>query len=173
VRTTTITRHLAAPRARVYAALVEADSVKQWRFPSGMRCEIHEFQSREAGAVRVSLTYEAPDRMGKTTAHTDTYSGRFARLVPDELVVEVDEFETADPSLAGAMTSTITLRDAPGGGTELVATHEGLPPAVSLEDNELGWREALARLEALLSRPETAPLRGDVRREPFPEEASA
>ncbi|MGH3648800.1 MAG: SRPBCC domain-containing protein, partial [Micromonosporaceae bacterium] len=89
------------------------------------------------------------DRVGKTTAHTDTYHGRFAKLVPDELVVEVSEFETADPALSGEMTITISLADA-AGGTDLVAVHEGLPSGVLPADNELGWRESLARLAALV-----------------------
>lgn len=73
-------------------------------------------------------------------------------LVPDTLIVEVDEFETADPALRGEMTSTIELFDA-GDATEVVATHEGLPPALSLADNEIGWRMALDKLAALVSRP--------------------
>jgi uncharacterized protein YndB with AHSA1/START domain len=114
-----------------------------------MTCEVHEFEPREGGAIRVSLTYEAPDRTGKTHGRTDTYRGRFVRLVPDELVVEADEFETDDPALRGEMTITIRLSDTPS-GTELVAVHEGLPDAVPPADNELGWREALARLAALV-----------------------
>jgi uncharacterized protein YndB with AHSA1/START domain len=102
--------------------------------------------------VRVSLTYEAPDRVGKTQGRTDSYHGRFAALVPDELVVEVDEFETADAALQGEMTITIRLRDA-AGGTELVAQHDGLPPGVPPRDNEVGWQQALARLAALVEQP--------------------
>jgi uncharacterized protein YndB with AHSA1/START domain len=98
------------------------------------------------------LTYDERDRTGKTHGRTDTYNGRFVRLVPNELVVEVDEFETDDPALRGEMTSTISLSDADG-GTELVAVHEGLPAGVSAEDNELGWRESLARLAALVEAP--------------------
>jgi hypothetical protein len=49
-----------------------------------------------------SLTYEEPDRAGKSHGRTDTYRGRFVALVPGELV------------------------------------------------NEVGWREALARLAALV-----------------------
>ena len=63
--------------------------------------------------------------------------------------MEVDEFETADPQLAGEMTMTITLRDS-NGSTELLAVHEGVPPGVAPEDNELGWRMALDRLAALV-----------------------
>ena len=89
------------------------------------------------------------DESGKSGAHTDTYRGRFERLVPGELVVEVDEFETDDPSLQGEMTMTFRLADTEG-GTELVAVHEGLPPGVSAELNEVGWNESLDRLAALV-----------------------
>jgi uncharacterized protein YndB with AHSA1/START domain len=75
-----------------------------------------------------------------------------AELVPDQKVVEVDEFETGDPALSGPMTITVTLADAEDGGTELVAVHEGLPPGVREEDNELGWTESLTRLAALVER---------------------
>jgi hypothetical protein len=47
------------------------------------------------------------------------------------------------------MTMTIALRDSDG-GTELLAVHEGVPPGVAPEDNELGWRMALDRLAALV-----------------------
>ena len=47
------------------------------------------------------------------------------------------------------MTITITLADAEG-GTDLVAVHEGLPSGVVPSDNELGWRESLARLADLV-----------------------
>jgi len=151
--TTRVTRHIRAPRPAVYRALVDGEAVAQWRFPVGMTCEVHEFHGVEGGTLRISLTYEAVDRVGKTAGRTDTYRGRFARLVPDELVVEVDVFESADPGLTGEMTSTIRLADAPGGGTDLVATHEGLPASVSPEDNETGWRHALDRLAALVEGP--------------------
>src|SRR5919197_2020944 len=137
---TRVTRFLAAPRDRVYEALLDPEAVVRWRFPAGMTCDVHEFAPHEGGALRVSLTYDAPDRAGKTTGRTDTYHGQFIRLVPNELVVEVDEFETSDPAFRGEMTITISLRDA-NGGTELVAVHEGLPEGVSPADNELGWRE--------------------------------
>jgi len=91
-----------------------------------MTSEVHEFEAREGGAVRISLTYDAPDRAGKTSGRTDTYRGRFVRLVPNELVVEADEFESDDPAMRGEMMTTITLSDADG-GTELVAVHDRLP----------------------------------------------
>ncbi len=134
----------------MYRLLIEPDAIAKWKVPEGMTATIHTFEAREGGAIRVSLTYDAPSATGKTAAHTDTYHGRFVRLVPNELVVEADEFETGDRALRGEMVSTIRLRDAAGGGTELEAVHEGVPDAVAPELNELGWRESLARLARLV-----------------------
>jgi uncharacterized protein YndB with AHSA1/START domain len=142
--------HLNAPRERVYTALIDPDAVARWKVPSGMACQVHTFDGREGGTFRISLTYDAPDRAGKTAAHTDTYHGRFAKLVPNELVVEVDEFETEDPALRGEMTITIELADDGAGGTDLAAVHDGLPSGVSAADNETGWRESLTKLAALV-----------------------
>ncbi|QNN53952.1 SRPBCC family protein [Nocardioides mesophilus] len=149
--TTRVSRHLAAPRSQVYAALIDPEAVARWKVPAGMTCVVHDFDAREGGEFRISLTYRSPERQGKTDAHTDSYRGRFVTLVPDERVVEVDAFETDDPALAGEMTITITLTEADG-GTGLVALHEGLPSGVSLADNETGWRESLDRLAALVER---------------------
>ena len=71
------------------------------------------------------------------------------KLVENEQVVEVDEFETTNPALQGEMTSTITLTDSDG-GTDVVAVHEGLPSGVLTADNETGWRMSLAKLAALV-----------------------
>lgn len=133
----------------VYDALLDVRAVAAWKVPEGMTCQVHEFDPREGGSFRISLTYDEPAATGKTTSHTDTYHGRFVRLVPNEQVIEVDEFETDDPALRGEMTVTITLTDADG-GTDLLAVHEGLPPGVSVADNELGWRMSLGKLAALV-----------------------
>jgi uncharacterized protein YndB with AHSA1/START domain len=148
--TTRVTRHIDAARDLVYRALVDRDAVAAWRFPDGMTCVVHEFEGVEGGALRISLTYDSADGVGKTAGRVDTYRGRFARLVENELVVEVDVFESDDADLTSEMTSTIRLADAPQGGTDLVATHEGLPASVSPEDNEAGWRQALDRLASLV-----------------------
>ena len=146
---TRVTRHINAPRDVVYRALLDPRAVVRWKVPDGMTCHVHEFDAREGGSIRISLTYDEPSETGKTTAHTDTYHGRFVKLVPNEQVVEVDEFETTDPALRGEMTITITLADADG-GTDLVAVHDRLPRGVSPADNETGWQMALSKLAALV-----------------------
>jgi uncharacterized protein YndB with AHSA1/START domain len=148
-KTLSISHRINAPRSIVYRALLDPRAIAKWKVPNGMTCEVHAFDAREGGSFRISLTYDAPTETGKTTAHTDTYRGRFVKLVPNQQVIEVDEFETTDPALRGEMTITFTLADADG-GTELLATHDGLPPGLSPADNETGWRMALAKLAALV-----------------------
>src|SRR3954453_6190751 len=146
---THIRHRINAPRAAVYRALLDAGAVAKWMVPAGMTSQVHSFDPREGGAFRISLTYDAATGTGKTTAQTDSYHGRFVKLVPNEQVVEVVEFETADPALQGEMTISFTLTDA-GGGTEVGAVHDGLPPGLSSADNETGWRMSMANLAALV-----------------------
>lgn len=141
--------HVNAPRTAVYEALIEADAVASWRVPIGMTSEVHEFEPREGGRFRISLTYTAATATGKTSDATDTFHGRFIRLVPNEQIVELIEFETTDPDLSGEMTVTTTLVDA-GGGTDVAVTYDGLPRGVSAADNETGTRMALAKLAVLV-----------------------
>ena len=138
-----------APRAIVYRALLDASAVATWMVPAGMTSHVHSFDAREGGSFRISLTYDAPTGTGKTTAGTDTYHGRFVGLVENEQVVEVVEFETADPALRGEMKITISLADADG-GTDALAVHEGLPRGLPRADNEAGWLSSLAKLAALV-----------------------
>jgi uncharacterized protein YndB with AHSA1/START domain len=155
VATTRTSRHIRAPRPLVYRALLDPGDVRRWMVPDIMSSHIHQFDAREGGAFRISLTYDtpsdgAPAGTGKTTARTDTFHGRFVRLVPDTEVVQAVEFETGDPALGGEMTITYTLADAGDGGTDLASVHENLPPGVRPEDNELGTSQSLAKLAALV-----------------------
>src|SRR6185503_3080275 len=127
---TRVIQHVNAPRAQVYRALLDPDAVARWKVPDGMTSRVHAFDAREGGAFRISLTYDAPAGTGKSSAQTDTFHGRFATLIPDEKVVEVMEFETADPAMQGEMTATFTLVEA-AGGTDVHAVHEPLPPGLS------------------------------------------
>jgi uncharacterized protein YndB with AHSA1/START domain len=133
----------------VYRALIDARAVAAWMVPIDMTSHVHTFDAREGGAFRISLTYDAPTGTGKTTAHNDTFHGRFVKLVANEHVVEVIAFETTDLALRGEMTITYALTDADG-GTDVLAVHDGLPPGVSTADNEIGWRISLAKLAALV-----------------------
>jgi uncharacterized protein (DUF1810 family)/uncharacterized protein YndB with AHSA1/START domain len=154
--TTRVGRHITAAPAAVYRAMLDPLAVARWRVPDGMTCEVDQFEAREGGAFRISLSYDSPDRTGKSSGHTDTYHGRFIWLVPDEQVVEVLEFETTDPALQGAMTITTTLT-AVDGGTDVLILHEGVPDVVPRADNEAGTRMTLANLAHLVEEGGTAP----------------
>ena len=146
-----VTQRVRAPRAVIYRALLDPQAIEAWRVPEGMRCVVHEFAAHEGGRFRVSLSYDDPAATGKSGRHTDTYHGRFAKLIPDEKVVEVLEFETEDPELQGEMTVTTTLTDADG-GTDVTIAYENLPAGVPAADNRLGTQMALTKLAALVDR---------------------
>jgi uncharacterized protein YndB with AHSA1/START domain len=148
---TRIARRINAPRANVYRALIDPRAVSVWMVPNGMTSQVHGFDAREGGSFRISLTYDGAAGTGKTTAHTDTYHGRFVKLVPDSQVVQAVEFETDDPAMRGEMTITFTLTDADH-GTDVHAVHEHLPRGLSPADNEKGWRMSLDKLAALVER---------------------
>lgn len=147
--TTRIARHIDAPPARVYRALLDPTSVQHWMVPDGMTSCVHSFDAREGGTFRISLTYDQPTDTGKTSAQTDTFHGRFVRLLPDAEVVQAVEFETNDPAMQGEMTITYTLADV-AGGTDLVGVHENLPPGVAPADNELGTSMSIEKLARLV-----------------------
>lgn len=149
VSTTRLTRRIRAPRPLVYQALLDAKAVQHWMVPDGMTSHVHSFDAREGGTFRISLTYDAPTTAGKTSAQTDSFHGRFVKLVPDTEVVQVVEFETDDPAMKGEMTVIYKLADA-GDGTDLIGMHENLPPGVSPADNEVGWSMSMDKLAAYL-----------------------
>ena len=145
-----MTRRISATPARVYRALTEPADVKAWMVPDGMTSEVHEFVPRVGGRFRISLTYDGGE-VGKSDAHTDTYSGRFVELVPERRVVQEMEFETDRADLRGVMTTLFELADV-NGDTELTAEHHNVPEGIPLADNELGWRLSLDKLARLVER---------------------
>jgi uncharacterized protein YndB with AHSA1/START domain len=98
----------------VYRTLLDAEAVQEWMVPEGMTSQVHLFDPREGGMFRISLTYDTPTNEGKTSAQTDSFHGRFVKLVPDTEVVEVVEFETDDPALRGERQARGTRRTALG-----------------------------------------------------------
>jgi uncharacterized protein YndB with AHSA1/START domain len=123
--------------------------------PDGMVSRVHEFDARQGGTFRISLTYDAPTTAGKTAAQTDTFHGRFTKLVPDTEVVQMVEFESEEPTMQESMTITYRLVD-DGDGTILTGVHENLPPGLSPADNELGWNMSIGKLAELVETAEQA-----------------
>jgi uncharacterized protein YndB with AHSA1/START domain len=145
---TRVPRIIKAGRKAVYQAFLDPDSVASWLAPDNMRGHAHNFDAREGGKFRMSLTYQEPGHLpGKTSRDTDTFQERFVELVPHARIVEVVEFESHDKAFAGEMKMTVSLAD---GGTEITILCEDIPKGIRPEDNELGCKESLQKLAALL-----------------------
>jgi uncharacterized protein YndB with AHSA1/START domain len=148
---TSVTRLIRAPREAVYRACLDPEALAAWRVPDNMVGHVHAFDAREGGVLRMSLTYLDADQSprGKTSQDTDTFQSRFVELVPGEKIVEAIEFESEDPRFSGEMTITTTLADA-AMGTDVTILCQGLPAGVRPEDNEMGTRQSLQKLAALV-----------------------
>jgi uncharacterized protein YndB with AHSA1/START domain len=148
-----VSQTVQAPRSAVYDAFMSADALLAWLPPQGMRGAIQDFDPREGGGYRMTLTYDrpGPETRGKTTADSDTVEVRFLRLVSDELIVQAAEFDSEDPGNAGVMTMTWTFADAPG-GTVVTVLVENAPAGVSEEDHAAGIRSSLENLAVFVAR---------------------
>ncbi len=148
---TQVSRIIKSPRPKVYQAFLDPEAVAVWLVPDTMRARVHTFDPREGGRFRISLAYQNPEdsQRGKTAGDTDTYHGRFVKLVPDEMIVELIEFETQEPGFAGEMRMTVRLAEVDG-GTEVSLLYENVPVGIRPEDNELGSRQSLQKLAALV-----------------------
>jgi len=144
---TKVSRIIRAPRKVIYEAFLNPETLASWRAPKNMEARVDEFDAREGGAYRMSLTYTEPEGSpgGKTSEDTDTFQCKFVELVPYEKIVELIEFESSDPRFAGEMTMTTSF-SAAGKGTEVTVLCENLPTGIGPEDNELGCRSSLQNL---------------------------
>lgn len=149
---TCVTKIIRAPRAAVFAAFLDADALAAWLPPAGMTGQVHRFEPRTGGRIHMSLPYPDPKASsGKSTADTDTFRGRFTELVPNERIVWIVEFESADPAFAGEMSMITTFADV-SGGTEIAITCENIPTGIAPEDNAMGCRSSLQNLATLLEK---------------------
>ena len=149
VGSTRVSRIIKAPRWTIYQAFLDPASLVAWLPPEGMKGRLYEFDAREGGAYRMSLTYVKSDHLprGKTSDRTDMVRGQFLELIPDERIVQLIEFESKDPAFAGPMTIKWTLADVPG-GTEVTILCENAPEGIRPNDHEAGFRSTLENLAA-------------------------
>lgn len=149
--TSDVSQVIHAPREAVFAALLDPQQRVKWLAPDNMKGVIHSFDPREGGTYRMSLTYQDVEQSlgGKSTADTDTFTGRFEKIIPNEKVVEVVIFEADDPKFSGEMRMTWRLKDVEG-GTEIGLLTEDIPSGISPADNAEGSRMSLRNLAALL-----------------------
>ena len=74
---------------------------------------------------------------------------RFVELIPDERIVESVEFESDDPSFAGKMILTTSLREVVD-GTRVTFTAENVPAGIGQAEHQRGMESTLKKLAILL-----------------------
>ena len=148
-RSTCVSRIIKAPRRTIYRAFLDPEALVSWLPPAGMKGRVYEFDAREGGAYRMSLTYVDSNHSprGKTSEHADVVRGRFLELIPDQRIIQLIEFESKNPAFADPMTLNWTLTDAPG-GTEVTILCENAPEGIQPDDHEAGFRSTLENLAA-------------------------
>ena len=134
-RTDTASCVIAAPPARVFAALVDRDALQAWLPPDGMAATFERFDARPGGSYRLVLTYLDPSSApGKTTADADVVEVRYVDIVPGVRVVQAVDFESDDPAFAGTMTMTwevVAVDD----GTRVDITATDVPDGIGADDH--------------------------------------
>jgi uncharacterized protein YndB with AHSA1/START domain len=151
-RTDIASRVIAAPRERVYAALVDPDALVAWLPPNGMTGRFERFDARPGGSYRMVLTYaDAWAARGKATADSDIVEARFVDMVPGVRVVQAVDFVSDEPGYAGTMTMTWEVARV-GAGTRIEIRAANVPDGISAEDHAAGLASSLANLAAYLER---------------------
>lgn len=133
-------RVLRAEPAKVYRAFLDADAVARWMPPNGFTCRVEQLNAEVGGAYRMSFR-----NFGTGNGHS--FGGKYLELVPGERIRYTDEFD--DPSLPGAMETTVTF-NAVESGTDLEIVQEGIPDVIPPDLCYLGWQESLEHLARLV-----------------------
>lgn len=141
-------RTLSAPPPVIYRAWLDPQMLRRWLAPGVMECARAEVDERVGGRYRVWHTQAGDDVGG--------FEAEVLELVPDERIVLRWGFVGPDRDAGPAFDSrlTITLGQAPGGGTKLVLLHERLEelaaamPEVAKQVGP-GWDAVLDQLAAV------------------------
>jgi uncharacterized protein YndB with AHSA1/START domain len=143
-------RTIPAPPHRVYRAWLDPEVLRKWLAPGEMTVTRVEADERIGGAYRIWQASPEGDDVGG-------FEWELLELVPDRRIVFLWRFVGPDRVADRAHDSrlTVTLRELPGGATELTLVHDRLDafraamPDI-VEQVGPGWRMALDKLPAAL-----------------------
>ncbi|SHM78902.1 SRPBCC family protein [Gracilibacillus kekensis] len=140
-------RVIKASPQTIYKAFVDPNALVSWLPPKDMKGHIYEFDARDGGAYRMSLTYVDTDHslQGKTSENTDIIKGKFLEFVPNKRVVQLIEFESEDPVYSGEMIMTWTLTAVPK-GTKVSIDCKNVPEGIQKADHKVGLSSTLENL---------------------------
>lgn len=131
-----ISREIAAPRARVFAAWTDASQALLWMAPKGVTLLECKMDVREGGGwLR---------RMRRTDGSVITKYGAFREIVSPERLVFTYNTTYADGSIEPETLVTVTLDDL-GGRTRLTLRHANFATGQSAISHRGGWTTCLER----------------------------
>jgi uncharacterized protein YndB with AHSA1/START domain len=138
-----VTRTLRAPVRRIFSAWTDPDTLHQWWGPDDVTTHELIIEPRVGGQLLWTLSDSDGDRV--------TVSGEVFNLVPREQLGFTWTPEGRDWPHASRV--NMDLRE--GRGVEIRIIHEGLPDKRAIVRHQKGWEAALARLDQLVSTPES------------------
>lgn len=135
-------RSIPAPPEAVYAAWLEAETLKRWFAPSDdFETVIHRADGKVGGEFKLE--------MRKPDGSVHIAHGTYKELVPAKRIVFTWTWDNHPED----GNSLISVDLAPEGkGTKLVFTHEQLPTAKSRDNHAKGWTGCLDRLVRAIGR---------------------
>lgn len=134
----TVTRHIRAPRAVVFAAWTSTEMIRRWFIPGDTPPALIEADVRVGGQYRIEFSgtsCEGKPGMGVT--------GRYTELVPNRRL----QFTWLPTDTAQESLVTVEVADV-GDGTELRLTHTGLADAADVARHAHGWNSILDKFAA-------------------------
>jgi uncharacterized protein YndB with AHSA1/START domain len=140
-------RTIPAPPHKVYRAWLDPELLRRWLAPGGLEVDRVEVDERVGGHFRVWQADSGTDAGG--------FECELLELAPDRRIVFrwgfVGPGRTAGPVYDSLL--TVTLREAPGGGTALTLVHERLEELAAAMPHVAGnvgpgWEMVLDKLAA-------------------------
>jgi uncharacterized protein YndB with AHSA1/START domain len=125
---------------KLYRAFLDPEAICKWMPPFGFTCKVHHLHAEVGGTYKISFT-------NFTTEKSHSFGGKYIELVPNERIVNTDEFD--NPSMPGTMQTKVLLKKV-SCGTELNIIQEGIPEVIPPELCYIGWQESLELLVKLV-----------------------
>ena len=142
-----LTRTIPAPREEVYRAFLDAELLQRWFCPGEFAVVTASVDEHVGGRHVVEML--SPDGMRLA------FESVIRDLVENERIVLDFAFVGPEPREREDTMLTVTLADAPDGGTEVRFDHERItlaPPNFDRPGVNAGWTSVLDKLEALYQR---------------------
>lgn len=138
-----LTRVVGVDPETAFRAWTEADQMKRWACPEGMRVETAVSEPEVGGAFRLVMVSPEGDRY--------TAVGEYREVDPPRRVVYTWDWKDEPGRMNVDTLVTVEFRDLEG-GTEVVLTHERFPTDGDRDGHREGWESTLRQFEALFER---------------------